>query len=129
MPAEDEEAYMYNQIPELKAGNQGKGKLALYLQVIDLSFISDARVIYKDGWSNYYIKASEESRYMNSDLRALQIGETHSMVSTISGKIFAWGYNDHGQLFSQEKNDIYHTFKLLENNKTNFNSRNNKAQK
>lgn len=43
----------------------------------------------------------------------MQVGETHSMVTTITGKCFAWGYNDHGQLLSNDKDIIYHSFKLL----------------
>lgn len=66
VPVEFYEDYkIYDQAPELKAGNQGK--LGLFLKVIDLSFIADSRTIYKDGWANYYIRASEECREMNSE--------------------------------------------------------------
>jgi hypothetical protein len=112
LPVEFYEDYkIYDQAPDLRMGNQGK--LGLYLQVIDLSFIADSRTIYKDGWANYYIRASEECKEMNSELRAIQVGETHAMVTTITGKCFAWGYNDHGQLLSNDKDIIYHSFKLL----------------
>jgi len=112
LPEEFYEGYkIYDQSPEMKVVNQGK--IGFSLQVIDLSFIADSRTIYKDGWANYYIRASEECKEMNSELRGLQIGETHSMVTTITGKCFAWGYNDHGQLLSNDKDIIYHSFKLL----------------
>ena len=52
---------------------------------------------------------------MNTDVRAIQIGETHSMITTSSGKCFAWGHNDWGQLLTNETDIIYHSFKLLKN--------------
>ena len=104
------EFQIYDQTPLLKQGNWGK--ISFYNVVIDLSFIADCRTIYKDGWSNYFMRACDESKEMLSELRAIQIGETHSMVTTITGKCFAWGYNDHGQLLSGDKDIIYHSFKL-----------------
>lgn len=70
----------------------------MFSYLIDLEVLSDFTEIYDALWSDYYHTIFKEQYDKLNYINCFQIGETHSLAGSTSGRIYSWGWNDHGQL-------------------------------
>lgn len=73
-------------------------KMYLFSYLVDIEVLTDFTDIYDALWSDYYITAFKEAYEKMNYINYLAIGEAHTLAICTSGKIYAWGWNDSGQL-------------------------------
>ncbi|EGR34365.1 myosin head, putative [Ichthyophthirius multifiliis] len=74
-------------------------KMYLFSNIIDFEILTDINQIYEDlSWSQTFKTLYTQNYEKQSYIEYVYAGNTHSLASNSTGKLFIWGWNDYNQL-------------------------------
>lgn len=81
--------------PELPCFNDPK--IVLFAKVLELNFTVVSNEIYDKNWANEFEKVFNQNLRNSSPIIQIEVGGCHTLLLNSKGKIFSWGWNNHGQ--------------------------------
>jgi myosin-5 len=104
----------YQQIPEVDATALNKARI--HTEVIDVDYLTPASLAkYKGSWVKSFIDAHKDAKKCKTEGRVFEIGASHTIMSTLNGRCYCWGANEHGQLAVKNPEETLSVFRVLKN--------------
>lgn len=104
----------YQQIPEVDSSPLTK--IRIHTEVIDADCLdADTLRKYKGSWSKAYIDAHKDAKKSRTEGRVIEVGTSHTVMSTLSGRCYCWGNNDLHQLALKDLEESMSVFRVSKN--------------
>jgi myosin-5 len=101
----------YNQVPELDA--TCLQKVRVFSEVVDVDYLKDVLDAYQGSWAKGFIDSHKDTKKIRTDTRVIEVGQTHSILSTINGRCYCWGKNNAFQLGTDQQSETMAVFRVL----------------
>ena len=75
-------------------------QITFFAKILDIDIINDDTEINDKTWYEQYIKVYRDAMYNQSPIQFINVTNTHTMCVSSKGKVYAWGWNNNGQCFT-----------------------------
>ena len=94
----------------IQHSNFDKPQLFFFAHILDIDYMVNPDDIYQVPWSETFQEVFNYNIESNTPIQIIEIGDTHTTLININGKVYTWGWNGNGQCGFIQKNDEQYKF-------------------